>query len=107
MVLSKILVWITGSIQRGAPADSLDVMEAANSVLQRRLGERGQLLGRGWLQSFKKRHHLSYRVPEKLKKASANVGSSIDFFAEIGFFVLSLKKTDFRNGQNQKRQQCI
>ena len=69
----EILIWITGSIQRGLPPGSLDVIEAANMVLQRRMKEQAQVLGRGWMQKFKKRHQLSYRVPEKLKKASANV----------------------------------
>ena len=30
-------------------------------------------LGRGWLDSFKKRHRLSHRVSESITKASANL----------------------------------
>ena len=70
---SEIVKWMTGSIERGAPPGSLDVLEAANVVLKRRLGDDSPTLGKGWLQRFIKRQRISYRVPEKLNKASANI----------------------------------
>lgn len=86
---NEILIWITGSIQRGVPPGSLDVMEAANLIWQRRIGEEAQVLGRGWLQKFKKRHQLSYRFPEKLKKASAKVTQQDieGWFGRVGSYI--------------------
>lgn len=68
-----ILKWIVGSIQRGVPRSSLDVIGGANKILQDRLGTEAQILGRGWLQKFIQRHNLVFRVPENLNKASANL----------------------------------
>ena len=71
----ETLSWITGSIGRGAPPGSLDVMEAANLILQRRLGEKAQVLGRGWLQKYKKRHQLlcTTRVPRSVQRQQKNL----------------------------------
>ena len=70
---TEIVKWMTGSIERGAPPGSLDVLEAANVVLKRRLGTDSSTLGRGWLQRFIARQKITYRVPDKLNKASANI----------------------------------
>jgi Tc5 transposase DNA-binding domain len=69
----KIVDWINGSIKRGAPRCSLDVIGAANKVLESKLGSQEQPFGRGWLQRFNKRHSLVYRVSEKWNRASANI----------------------------------
>ena len=69
----EIVDWINGSIARGVPPGSLDVIDAGNLVIQRRLGSAAQVLTRGWLEKFNKRHKLTYRVADKLNKASANI----------------------------------
>lgn len=66
----SLLKFIIGSAERGCPKTSKDVIETANAILKRR---GGQIVGRGWLKSFKKRKNLSIRIPDKLSKASANI----------------------------------
>lgn len=69
----KIHNWIVECLQLGSPLCSSEVIEGANKLLKKRLGEDCQELGPGWLQTFKKRKHLSSRIPENLAKASANI----------------------------------
>jgi hypothetical protein len=69
----EIVDWVSGSIRRGAPRCSLDVIDAANKVIDSNFGEQEHPVGRGWLQRFNKRHNLVFRVPEKLNRASANI----------------------------------
>ena len=70
---SKVVDWIIESAKRGNPKSSLDVLDAANRLLHHRMQSLDRNLGRGWLDSFKKRHRLSHRVAESITKASANL----------------------------------
>lgn len=63
--------WMIGCKERGVPPRTIDVIEAANMILKRRNGDAN--LGRGWLQKFIKRRKFTYRIPENLSCASANI----------------------------------
>ena len=87
---TEILTWLIGSIKRGSPPGSLDVLDSANKILKRRIGVE-TTLGRGWLQRFIGRHKLTYRVPEKLNKASANINrQNIEgWFSKVSGYIIS------------------
>lgn len=65
----EIAAWITGSVERGSPRSSLDVITGANMILRRRMGVEAQDLGRGWLEKFR-RDKIS---PIEFQKISANL----------------------------------
>jgi len=54
----QIVDWINGSLARGAPRRSLEVIAAANKILHNRSGSQDRLLGAGWLQRFNQRHNM-------------------------------------------------
>lgn len=68
----RLFGWIDESAKRGGAQSSRDVLEDANKMLKSRDPASSEL-SRGWLQKFNKRVQLSYRVPDKIGRASANV----------------------------------
>jgi Tc5 transposase DNA-binding domain len=70
----EIVNWAIGSLQRGVPRCSLDLIEAANKLLKRRPSNR--VVGRGWLRKFILRHKFSSRIPDNLTQASSTISKS-------------------------------
>lgn len=86
---SKLYRYISGCAERGSPLSSADVCDAASKLFRLRNRSDARVLGKGWFQSFKTRHKLSFRIPDKISKASANVNPENikGWFNQINSFI--------------------
>lgn len=73
---SRLVDWIFGLLNRGAPCISQNIIDAANKVYRDRVLFDAPTLGTGWLQRFKKRNKLDFRTPKIINAASRNNSNS-------------------------------